>query len=283
MKEKVLVTGAQGFIGKHLVSFLRHKGYEVHAFDRNLDISTQFERVSPDHVIHLAAYGNHYDQKDDGLAVVSNVLFTTTILHEALKYPIKSFINVSSSSVYGVQTVPMKENMRLDCDTIYGATKAAAEHIARAFSKKYDAPVVNVRPFSVFGPGEAEHRFTPTVTRCISSGEKFNLSASPKHDWIYAEDFCEALLVIMQNIQKLKGDAINVGMGEQFTNAEIVEKIEWIMDKKANFNLVDTMRDYDTTCWVSDNTKLKELGWKPKYDIMRGLKRTVNVKSYVYE
>jgi nucleoside-diphosphate-sugar epimerase len=166
----------------------------------------------------------------------------------------------------------MYEGMTLDTDTFYGATKVAGEYLVRAFVKKYKKPIVNVRPFSVYGENEADHRFIPTVIRAIKNKEVIKLDPSPMHDWIYVKDFVDAVFALMHKAIDIKGIAVNVGMGMQYSNKEILEKIEWVLNDRTEVEIVDNQRGYDVNSWVSDITYLESLGIKPKTNIMRGLK-----------
>jgi dTDP-glucose 4,6-dehydratase len=285
---KASISGLNGFIGSHLKTLLEQKGYEVVGINRDIlidpiELTQFFIREVPDHIIHLAAYGNHHDQTDRIETFYSNVTKTFMLLEATAIYKYDSFINVSSSSVYGRKDKPMSEDMSLGTDTFYGCSKVAGEYLARSYAKELDRPIVNVRPFSVYGPKESDNRFIPTVARSIHEGTTLSLDPKPKHDWIYVEDFCEALILIMENANSLKGETINIGTGKQYSNSEIVEKIEWILDARCDIKEVAGQRKYDNSSWVADTTKLTKLGWKPRYDIMRGLKRTASVKVDIYD
>lgn len=152
---KVLLTGASGAIGIRAKQMLEEEGYKVFCIKHD-DIKsfTPYKAVSiePDYIIHLSAYGNRYDQKDDREIVKSNITDTFTLLHSLRNINYKGFINVSSSSVYGKKSKPMKETDTLDTDTWYGATKVASEYLCRAEAVQNKKPVINVRPFTVYGP-----------------------------------------------------------------------------------------------------------------------------------
>ncbi|MFH1388443.1 MAG: NAD-dependent epimerase/dehydratase family protein [Patescibacteria group bacterium] len=189
----ILVTGSNGFIGKELVRTLENKGHKVVRFDRNIlykprILKSQIRKILPAKIFHLAAYGNHSNQKDISKIVYCNYIATYNLLDATKDLNIDSFINTGSSSEYGRKRIPMKEDMHLETDTFYGATKAGSTYLSRAFAKQFNMHIVTVRPFSVYGPGEDQKRFIPTVIKCALNEETLNL-AQGVHDWIYISDF----------------------------------------------------------------------------------------------
>lgn len=283
MKENILITGAGGFIGNRLSEMLEQSGKKVTKIEHILlNTPELLEQVvvetRPDVIYHLAAYGNQYFQKDWRETVQSNYLGTFNLLWASRDIELQGFVNTGSSSEYGKKSEPMKETDLPETNTIYGATKVGASYLARAFAEEFNAPVVNVRPFSVFGPGEAENRFIPTVIRCADNGEILKLSEGV-HDWIYIDDFVSGMLMVSENAKSLKGETINIGSGVQYLNTEIVDYIESIIGKKVVIENVQQLRNFDTTLsWVADNSKLRSLGWAPQENIISGLQKTINAK-----
>lgn len=282
MKITILITGANGFIGSKLSEVLKAKGNKVVKLDRTLlfhprKLLEKITRVQPDTIFHLAAYGNHYDQNDVDEIFKVNVVGTFNLLQAAAKAGVKCFVNTGSSSEYGRKSKPMKEDMMPETDTMYGATKVAATYLSKAFAKS-GLPVVTVRPFSVYGPGEAEHRFIPTVVRCCLSGETLKL-APGVHDWIYIDDFVRGMITVAKNIKKLSGQIVNIGSGRQYSNKKVVEEIERICGITVATEEVGNIRSFDTiTSWVANNDKLKSLGWKPKVDLRSGIEKVIDAK-----
>jgi nucleoside-diphosphate-sugar epimerase len=283
-EDKILITGANGFIGTAVVDFARYNALEYVTLPRELlyfpkDLREFLQKENPKYIIHLAAYGNHYDQQDESQIVNTNIIGTFNLLQASKDIAYKGFINISSSSVYGTKEIPMREDMPLDTDTFYGASKVAGEYLVKAFVKKYKKPVINVRPFSVYGENEAPHRFIPTIIRCIENHTPINLDPNPFHDWIYIKDFVEALFTLLEYPGKFTGQAINIGTGEQYSNKDVLEKIEWILNSKTEVNISDKQREYDTSVWVADINYLKSLGITPKTDLMKGLRNVCKALS----
>jgi nucleoside-diphosphate-sugar epimerase len=218
-----------------------------------------------------------FDQQDETEMIQANIMALNNLLMATKDYDYKSFINLSTSSVYGIKKHKMHETNSLEALSFYGVTKIAGELIVRAFVNKYDKPVVNVRPFSVYGPGEADFRFIPTLIRCIKNKEPMTL-APGEHDWIYISDLLDALVLIQESANDLKGKAVNIGTGIQFDNYDVLKKLCNIA-KLNNPNIlpitnVKEMRSYDM--WVADNTLLRSLGWLPAHSLTEGLKEVWN-------
>ena len=271
---KIWVDGSKGFIGKHL---LQH--FDSAQMKRNVICIPHEELYSikflkslpePDIIYHFASYGNMADQTDPQEIVRANVCALNNLLFALQDVPFKAFINASSSSVYGEKDHPMHETNSLEAKDYYGITKIMGELLVRAYVEKFDKPVVNARLFSVYGPGEAPHRFIPTVIRCIK-GEPMDL-APGMHDWIDVRDTIDALFLLEEHAHELKGKSVNIGTGTQYDNYDVVRKlcdIAHVDIKSLPIKHVNSLRS--RYCWVADNTLLKSLVWLPKFSLQEGL------------
>jgi len=273
-----VITGSRGFLGQYLVKRLQHEGIELISLTHEIlangpDVKAIFLNYRPIIVYNLQAYGNHNAQDDDYEALRSNIIFTHHLARIARESGVKYFVQFGSSSEYGTKSQPMKETDSLEPTTMYGATKAAATWILRSLSTSTFRIVV-VRPFSVYGPGEADFRLIPTIINKLSTREVLNLDSNAAHDWIYIDDFIDGLMAVTTAITKEPLGIVNIGTGIQYTNRDIYGFISKIMRKKTRIKEA-RLRPFDTSSWVADNTKLKSLGWLPKHDIISGLQHTV--------
>lgn len=282
----VLITGANGFCGKNLAGILKEKGAKVALMPREMlssykHMESIFNEINPEYIFHLASYGNHSHQKDYIDEIFStNVIKTYNVLRASANIEYKAFINVSSSSVYGNKKHAMREGMNLEPFTTYACTKAAGEHLAEIFAQVMKQPVVNVRPFSVYGPGEAKGRLIPNIINSMTNGVTLDLAEKPVHDWIYIEDFIEGMLLVAENAEKLRGQAVNIGTGNDYANAVVVETLLDIKpDAVFPVNVLDKGKIYDTDNWRANPSKLKKLGWKPKFTLKKGLQETYTYYS----
>lgn len=277
---KCLITGATGFLGTTLTQELVQQHHEVIPLPRQILYDTVelylfVKSVKPDWVFHLAAYGNKYDQTDEMMIIQANISSTLNMLYATKDINYKAFINCGSSSEYGTKHKPMKETDSLDTDTFYGVTKASATLLCRAFAKKYDKPVVTVRPFSVYGAGDDPNKFISTAINSFKKGEEMKLSPGV-HDWIEVSDFISGLITVAKNATKLKGRAVNIGTGVQHSNHAVIAILKELFSTPGKVHPTHKLRDYDTSeCWVADNTLLKSLGWEPQYSLEKGLQKLI--------
>mgnify|MGYP001575285658 FL=1 len=225
------------------------------------DLQEFIRLQEPDYIFHLAAAGNHSNQKDEQQIFEANVVGTWNMLMASKDVPYKLFVYFSTSSV------------DLPYETFYSATKASCERIIKAFVNEYEKPIVIVRPFSVYGPGEADFRFIPTVCRALITGEKMPLDPDPVHDWIYIDDVIEAILLIIERREHI-GSIVEIGTEKQTKNIEIAVLLTIIANKELQYVFERNMRVYDSSSWKADISELVLHKWEPKYTLEEGLRKT---------
>lgn len=271
---KYIITGSSGFIGQHLLKRFPKRNVvtipHIALYDQ-----TKIQALIPQdtaYIYHLAGYGNMAHQREADLIVKANILTLHNLLMATKDIPYKAFVNFSTSSVYGVKNHPMHETNSLEATDYYGVTKACGELIVRAFVNAFDKPVINVRPFSVYGPGEAAYRLIPTIIRCVKNKEPMQL-APGMHDWIYIDDFIEGVLTAQEHVDSFKGKAINVGTGVQSDNYDVIKYLSMFAKKNVNklpITYIKTLRSFNT--WVADNSLLRSFGWINTHTLAEGLK-----------
>lgn len=276
---KAMVSGASGFIGSRLCQELLSKEYQVVRIKQELlyspaDLREFIEEEQPDYIYHLAAYGNMAQHSDVSMIVFSNIIGTFNLLKESLRVPYKAFINFGSSSEYGKKDSAMNERDALEPQTFYGASKASATLLAKAFAVQHEKPIITVRPFSVYGPGEAPFRFIPTIIRNMISKKTFPLDEKAVHDWIYIDDFIAGLFTAQQNLTKISEKVVNIGSGRMHTNKEICIMLKKIVGVPYLATPFEGMRKHDSHTWLADTSSLNRFGWYPKYMLQEGLLKT---------
>ena len=283
LMKKWLVSGSSGFLGTHLKKRLKGK---VVALPRELLLQPDKLRkfvvkTNPDVIIHCAAYGNMSYQKVPQDIFEVNVIGSWNLLNACREVNFKAFVNVGSSSEYGTKIHSMSETDVPETTTFYGASKVCSTYLARASAFQYDKPIVTIRPFSLYGPAEADFRFIPTIMRCIIKNEHMTL-VDGNHDWVFVEDFIDGVLEIIDKLPDIKGRIINIGTGNQTSNYEIVKRLASFADKTvADLNITEIIKDADN--WVADTKLINYLGWTPKHTLAEGLKKTFDYYKELYE
>jgi nucleoside-diphosphate-sugar epimerase len=242
------ISGISGFLGTAITKYLVKKDEEVFSIPRNSsikDLKTLFNYINPDYIIHLAAYGNQCYQKDFKETVKANIIGTYNLLEAAKGFDYKTFYNLSTSSV-----------TFFDKPTYYSITKLCGEQLAGMYKN-----VVSVRPYSIYGPGEQDHRLIPTVISCLNTGGEMILDEKACHDWVYIDSAVEALF----------SGAVKIGTGIKTSNLEVVKMLEDISGKKLKYTS-GTLRVYDNEDWVCKEG-VKDIG------LYEGLKRTYEYYS----
>ncbi len=263
----VLVVGAGGFIGKHLVARLKKDGHSVveagrYSFYQYYDgkyLNDLIRKNNFDHVYNLSAYGNMFFQKNAEETIKANITNTTNLLNWCKDSDIQAFIQVSTSAVM------------LNTQNMYSLTKQIGEHICHLFKKAYEMPVGIIRPMSVYGPGESDFRFIPTVFRSCLENEPMMLEPNAVHDWIYIDEFIEDMITLPELIDSNPTLQIRTsGTGILTKNSDVVTIIEKITKKKANIQERTVLRDLN---W--QDLDLKHLS-PPKITLEQGLKKIYN-------
>jgi len=251
----IYITGSNGFLGSHL----KDRFLECVCVPYEKIVSTDWSNAT--RVFFLSAYGNMAHHDDAWKTVRANVIDLSYVLAHVDWTKIESFVFISTSSV------------KLKRQTMYSRTKKAAEEILLGYMEKYDAPITIIRPMSITGLGEQkEHLIPKLIDSCLNETE-MDFVADPTHDYIDVEDVVDGIINLSDN--KAKG-IFELGNGEAVSNAQVLEMVELITEKKANIHLVDSMRSYDNEKWVSENFKARGYGWLPKTTLLLSITEMVD-------
>lgn len=273
-KIKILITGSSGFIGSYLTDYLQGQGEvttvpHTRLHDRGYLRSLAYSNYN--YIFHLASYGNMYHQQEGNEIIKANVEATYNLLEATKQIPYLGFVNVSSSSVYGSSVEPMQEDMEVRPTTLYAVTKATGEHLAQLYALQGKA-VITARLFTVYGAGEPDFRFIPTVCRSLKYGTEFVLDPHAYHTFIHVSDVVKGLSQVASYAEAWKGQVVNIGSEEHYRNEEIVHMLEMIAGKKADYTVKEGLREGHSTLWRCDTKRMKEMKIYPKVDIWKGLR-----------
>ncbi len=305
---RVLVTGADGFIGSHLVEALLGSGWDVRCFvlynsfnswgwlDRlpaavrdGLDVFAGDVRdphgvkqalSGCDAVIHLAALiAIPYSYHSPDTYVDTNIKGTLNVLQAARELGVARVIHTSTSEVYGTaRFVPITEAHPLQGQSPYSATKIAADQLAYSFYASFGLPVVIVRPFNTYGPRQSARAVIPTIIAQIASGNRsIRLGAvSPTRDFNYVEDTVGGFISALRSEVGL-GEVVNLGSNFEISVGETAKLIADVMGADIEIITDETRLRPEKSeverLWA-DNAKVREIfGWSPAYAGLPGFRR----------
>jgi len=321
--KKVLVTGADGFIGSHLTELLVAYGYQVRALSQynsfnnwgwleSIGCKKSIEILSGDirdpHycmkitkdidiIFHLAALiAIPYSYVAPESYVDTNIKGTLNICQAAKENGNIRVIQTSTSEVYGTaKYVPMDEEHPLQAQSPYSATKIAADAMAISFYNAFELPITIARPFNTYGPRQSARAVIPTIITQIANGAKeIKLGdLTPTRDFNYVEDICRGFILLAESDSCI-GQTINIGSNFEISIGDTLNIIKEIMHSDVKFiedkQRIRPQKSEVFRLWC-DNTKIEKLtGFKSRIEIREGLQRTIdwinqpdNLKNYKAE
>jgi dTDP-glucose 4,6-dehydratase len=312
---KILVTGADGFIGSHLVEALVSSGHDVTAFVQynsfnswgwldkcDSKVKGKFKVISGDirdphgvkfamkgcdsvaHLAALIAIPFSYNSPDS--YVDTNIKGTLNVLQAAKEMEINRIIHTSTSEVYGTaKFVPITEDHPLQGQSPYSATKIAADQLAFSFFNSFKLPVVTIRPFNTYGPRQSARAVIPTVITQIANGsKKIQLgSLKPTRDFSFIKDTVNGFVAAIESNTGV-GEVVNLGSNFEISIGDTAKLIADLMGQDVEISLDDDRlrpRESEVERLFASNQKAKELfGWEPRYPglegFRNGLKETID-------
>jgi len=308
--KKVLVTGAGGFIGSHLVEQLLSKGCQVTAFIHYnsynrwgwLDSFSQSTRNSikvftgdirdpygvrnamkgTEVVFHLAALiGIPYSYHSPDTYVDTNVKGTLNVLQAARDFDVQKVIHTSTSEIYGTaQFVPITELHPVNPQSPYAATKSGADLLAISFYRSFETPVSVIRPFNTYGPRQSARAVIPTIiTQILSGKKKIDLGdLSPTRDLNFVMDTADGFIKAAEADASI-GTIIQLGTGIEISIGDLAMKIAGLMGAEISIESINERKrpvKSEVERLLADNTKANQLlSWKPSWTLDEGLKETI--------
>ena len=308
--KKVLVTGADGFIGSHLTELLIEKGYQVKAFTFYNSFNTwgwldtipqnklqEIEIFSGDirdpngvreamrgvdEVFHLAALiAIPFSYHSPDSYVDTNIKGTLNILQAARELQTSRVLVTSTSEVYGTaQYVPIDEKHPYQGQSPYSATKIGADRLAESFYRSFDMPITIVRPFNTYGPRQSARAVIPTIISQLLAGkEEIKLgSLMPTRDFNYVKDTANGFYEISVSNRTI-GEEINIATQTEISIGQLAEEIICQINPKAKI-VCDEVRlrpeSSEVNRLLGSNEKIRELtNWSQKYTFAEGISETI--------
>jgi len=304
---KVLITGACGFIGSHLVEALVDAGAQARAFAHYnslgsagwLDSSQSREQIDvvfgdlrdsdsvssavkgSEIVFHLGSLvAIPYSYETPTAYIRTNIEGTLNVAQACRSAGVGKLIHTSTSEVYGMAAdVPMGEDHQLVAQSPYAASKIGADKIVESLHRSFELPTITVRPFNTYGPRQSQRAIIPTIISQALVGDEVRLgNLHPTRDLTFVEDTVAGFLACAES-ELSGGQTLNLGTGVETSIGQLVEEVAAIIGRGISV-VVDDQRvraegsEVDRLC--ADATRVNELtGWTPRVDLRQGLKRTV--------
>jgi NAD dependent epimerase/dehydratase len=305
---RILVTGADGFIGSHLTEALVRAGYDVRAFvfynsfnswgwldHCDKDVAGKLDVFAGDirdpngvraamkdcnAVLHLAALiAIPYSYHSPDTYIDTNIKGTLNIVQAARDFGVTKVVHTSTSEVYGTaQFVPITENHPLQGQSPYSASKIGADQIAMSFYTSFDTPVAILRPFNTYGPRQSARAVIPTIITQIANGKKqIKLGAlSPTRDFNYVTDTVAGFIAALKS-EKSVGKVINIGSNFEISIGDTAYAIAKAMGAEIEIiseeQRLRPEKSEVERLWASNEKAGELLGWHPKYGGLEGFHR----------
>ncbi len=301
MPERVLVTGAAGFLGANLVRVLLDRGAEVHVVLRagtdpwrlaairsrlqvrildlaDPDFVEWVGHIRPQVLFDMAVERKTTTAVEQLSAWQNGTHATLNLVRAAAEAGVEAIVHLGSSLEYGPHRRPLSEKTLLEPATFFGLLKSATTLLWQQAARGQRLPVVILRPFSVYGPWEGRERLIPTAIAAALTGRSMQLTAPGiRRDFVFVEDVVRACLLAAQS-PHVRGEVFNIGSGRQRTNEAIVKAVGVACNVSIPVEVgVFPARETDTRFWVADRRKADRLlGWRPRVSLRIGLEQFVD-------
>ncbi len=315
MMEKILLTGASGFIGQGLEKKLLERNseiHEIHDLERYVtgrynhyqnpkgdgkgiskhyvdlkdyhSVKTLVKELNPDYIIHLAAISPVAYSYENYIEVTEVNYIASINLAEAARSTgnLKQFIFAGTSEEYGLaildKSQKLTESSELKPNSPYAVAKIATDMYLQYMGMAYDFPYTVMRPFNTYGRKDNNHFFIErTITQMLGGNSVRLGDPDAIRDWVYVDDHVEGYLKALDN-KKAFGQTIQLCTGKGYTTKETAELIAEMTGYKGSIEWNSTpKRPLDAKVLIGDNSKAKKLlGWEPKYDLRQGLEKTIS-------
>jgi dTDP-glucose 4,6-dehydratase len=314
MRKKILLTGSCGFI---FSSFLRyvidHMDYDIVSIDKLVDhtnvlnvlqgyepyigditdphfVNRVFEQEKPDIIIHAAAE-SHVDASIESALVFihANVVGTQVMIDNSIKYGVERFVYISTDEVMGHHTSTLTsgwiENAPTNPRNPYSSSKMAGELLVKAAHETHGLAYNITRSCNNYGERQPPRNLVPRIITSLMSGQNIPIHGNGLNmrEWIYVEDKCTAILKIIEEAPL--NEIYNIGTGLELQNIHMVNNIAEFMNITPKIEYVKDRAGHDYR-YLVDSTKIRSLGWKPKYSFEDGMKKSIkwymdNKKRYI--
>ena len=277
MKNSILITGATGFIGKHLIKKIPNYNMAVDQNGKNIDLRIREEVLKikkVDIVIHLAGKIPSEKNYSKNVFFEHNFLGTLNILEYCVKKKVKKIIFVSSYVYGNPKKNPINEKYEVKPHNTYAKSKVLSEEICKIYAKKYKIEIIILRPFNIFGNLQKDNSLISNIIKSIKNNSHITIiNKNNKRDYLFIDDLIDAIIKLID--YKCKFEIFNIGSGKSYSFENIVQLFEkenkmkikrkYKISKKNNIPKIQ-----------ADITKIKkEIKWNPKYTLVEGIEKII--------
>lgn len=311
LTRKVLVTGASGFLGSHMVKSFVNAGWHVYAGMRTSSDSWRLKFLLPDDkanfirteldlrdpdtirialedtrpklIVHCAAYGADSKHRDMAKAIAINIMGTAYMVYYSKRVGAKRFVHVGTCLEYGDHSDPIKEDIPLRPRGIYGSTKAAASIVALERAKSVALPIAVIRPYNIYGPLDGSHKFIPQVILGCLTQSTINLTPGEQiRDYVYVDDVVRACFLLAECDPFFSGEEFNIGSGRPITIRTLGETVADVVGNGRQYlqwGAID-YRSEEVMHIVANASKAsKILGWQARMPLKKGLQSVLTFEK----
>ena len=282
MKDSILITGATGFIGKHLVKKIPNYNIAVDQNGKNIDLRIRKEVLKikrSDIVIHLAGKIPSEKNYSKNIFFEHNFLGTLNILEYCIKKKVKKIIFVSSYVYGNPKKNPISEKHQIKPHNTYTKSKVLSEELCKIYAEKYKIEIIILRPFNIFGNLQKDNSLISNIIKSIKNNSHITIiNKNNKRDYLFIDDLIDAIIKLID--YKCKFEIFNIGSGKSYSFENVVQLFEKENKKKIKRKYKISKKNSIPKIQADISKIKKEIKWSPKYTLVEGIKKIIfkNIK-----
>jgi UDP-glucose 4-epimerase len=277
MKDSILITGATGFIGKHLVKKIPNYNMAVDQNGKNIDLRIRKEVLKirrSDIVIHLAGKIPSEKNYSKNIFFEHNFLGTLNILEYCIKKKVKKIIFVSSYVYGNPEKNPISEKHQIKPHNTYTKSKVLSEELCKIYAEKYKIEIIILRPFNIFGNLQKDNSLISNIIKSIKNNSHITITnKNNKRDYLFIDDLIDAIIKLID--YKCKFEIFNIGSGKSYSFENVVQLFEEENKKKIKRKYKISKKNNIPKIQADISKIKKEIKWNPKYTLVEGIEKII--------
>ena len=277
MKDSILITGATGFIGKHLVKKIPNYNIAVDQNGKNIDLRIRKEVLKikrSDIVIHLAGKIPSEKNYSKNIFFEHNFLGTLNILEYCIKKKVKKIIFVSSYVYGNPEKNPISEKHQIKPHNTYTKSKVLSEELCKIYAEKYKIEIIILRPFNIFGNLQKDNSLISNIIKSIKNNSHITIiNKNNKRDYLFIDDLIDAIIKLID--YKCKFEIFNIGSGKSYSFENVVQLFEKENKKKIKRKYKTSKKNSIPKIQADISKIKKEIKWNPKYTLVEGIEKII--------